>query len=174
LPLFFFFVQQTTTTTTATPPSLLFCNNKNSLKVSAHIGPDSGIVKETLNAANSADGNILIPDFLVGELHDILLGDVVDEALNLAGAHATAGGNDLSADILSDGGGAVKGKENRGLELSLGALNFGLGDVAGKARPLTKREVNKVIDLGELVGHQVDTPETRVKKKRKTKRQQKS
>ena len=132
-----------------------------SLIVPAHIGPHSRVVEETLDAANGADGDILVPEFLVGKLHDVLLADGIDDALDLAGGHAATGGNDLAANILGDGGGAVQGQEDGRLELGLGALNLGLGHVARQARPLAQRKVHQIVDTPELIGHEVDAPETR-------------
>lgn len=130
------------------------------LEVPAHVVSNSLVVEHALDAADGADGDILVPELLVGELHNILLGNLVDGALNLAGAHAAAGGDELAADILGDGGGAVEGQEDRGLELSLGALNLGLGDAAGETGPLAEGEVDQVVQAGELVRDEVDTPET--------------
>lgn len=67
----------------------------------------------------------------------------------------------MSADILGNSRGAIQRQEDGSLELGLGALNLGLGDVDGETSPLTESKVNKVVNLGELVGHKVDTPETR-------------
>lgn len=102
----------------------------------------------------------MIPQLLVSEVHNVGLGNSVNDALNLAGAHATAGGDDLAADILGNSRGTVEREEDGSLELGLGTLDLSSGDVAGEARPLAKGEVNKVINAGQLVGNEVDTPET--------------
>ena len=132
-----------------------------SLIVPAHIGPNPRVVEETLDASDGADGDVLIPEFPVGKVHDVLLGDGIDNALDLAGRHAATGGNDLAANVLGDGGGAVQGQEDGRLELGLGALNLGLGHIARQARPLTQRKVHQIVDTPELIGHEVDAPETR-------------
>lgn len=129
------------------------------LKVPAHVVADSLVVKETLDAADGADGQVLVPQFPVGELHDVLLGNGINLALNLARVHPAASCDELATNVLGHGGCAVQRQEDRGLELSLGTLNLGLGDVAGKARPLTKGEVDKVVKGGKLVRDKVDTPE---------------
>lgn len=66
----------------------------------------------------------------------------------------------MPANVLGNGGGAVEGEEDGGLELSLGTLNLSLTDVDGKTRPLAEGEVDEVVDLVELIGDKVDTPET--------------
>lgn len=130
------------------------------LCVSRHIVADSLVVEETGNVTNSRDGNVLIPKLPLCEVHDILLGDGGDDTLDLLWAHAAAGGDDLASDILGDGGGAVKGEEDGGLELGLRALNLSLGNVGAETGPLAESEVDKVVDAVELVRDKVDTPET--------------
>jgi hypothetical protein len=98
------------------------------LEVSAHVGSDSRVVEKTLNAADSADGNILIPQFPVGEVHNVLVRDGINYSLDLARVHAAASSDDLAADVLRDGRGAVEGQEYRSLELGLGTLDLRLGD----------------------------------------------
>lgn len=66
----------------------------------------------------------------------------------------------MAANVLGNGRGAVKGQEDGRLELGLGALNLGLADAGGETRPLAEGEVDEVVDLLELVGDEVDTPET--------------
>lgn len=143
------------------PPTPLFPRLPTpALKVPAHVGAHSRVVEQALDAADGADGDVLVPEPPVGKLHNVLLGDVVDDALDLAGAHAAARVDDLAADVLGDGGGAVQRQEDGRLELGLGALDLGLGNVARQARPLAEGEVHQVVDGPELVGDQVDTPET--------------
>lgn len=139
-------------------PALL--HTVTSLEVPAHVVSKSLVVKQTLDAANSADSNVLIPQLLIGKLHDVLLGDAVDCSLDLTGAHATTGGDDLPANIFGNSGSAVEGQKYRGLELSLGTLSLGLCHTLGKARPLAEGEVNQIVETGQFVGNKVDTPET--------------
>ena len=152
---------------TIKPPSIRrpnppppFLSPKTYLKVAAHVSPDSRVVQETLNAANSTNSDVLVPYFAVGEVHDFLLGDLVDNTFNLTGVHPTTGGDELAADVLGDGGCAIEGQENGGLQLGLGALDLGLGNITREAGPLTEGEVDKIVDAGELVGDEVDAPET--------------
>jgi len=130
------------------------------LKVSAHISPDSRIVKQTLDTANSANGNVLVPDLPVGKVHNILGRNVVNDTLNLARAHSPPRVDNLPANILSNRRGTVQRQENRSLELSLGPLNLGLGDVNAETGPLAESKVNKVVDLSKLIRVKVDTPQT--------------
>lgn len=129
--------------------------------VPAHVAPDSCVVEETLNLANGRDGDVSVPELPLGEVHDVLLGDGTDNALNLLGCEPPAGGDDLTSNILGDGGGAIEGKEDAGLELRLGALDLGGGDAVGETRPLAEGEVDEIVNAGDVVGHEVDTPETR-------------
>ena len=66
----------------------------------------------------------------------------------------------MTANVLGDGGGTVQGQEDGGLQLGLGTLNLGGGNVAAQARPLAEGEVDQVIEVGQVLGNQVDTPET--------------
>lgn len=90
----------------------------------------------------------------------MLLGDLADGTLDVLGTEATAGGDDLAANVLGDGGGAVQGEEDGSLELGLGTLDLSGGDVAAEAGPLAESEVDQVIELGQVLGDEVDTPET--------------
>lgn len=96
----------------------------------------------------------------VGKVHDVLVGDGVDLALDLARAGTAASGDELATDILGEGSGAVQGQQDRGLKLGLGALNLGFADVGAQANPLAEGKVNKVVEAGSVVSDQVDTPET--------------
>ena len=129
-------------------------------QVAGHVSPNALVVKDTLNAANSAHGKVLIPQLAGGEVHDILLGDLANGTLDILGAETAACGDDLAANILGDGGGAVKGEEYGSLELSLGALDLGGGHAVAEAGPLTEGEVNQVIELSQVLGNKVDTPES--------------
>lgn len=118
------------------------------------------VVKETLNAAKGTDGDVLIPQFPRGEVHDVLLGDPSNGLFNVLGAQAAASGDDLAANILSNSSGAVEREKNRSLELSLGTLDLGGGDIECQASPLAQCEVNEVIDIGQVLSDEVNTPET--------------
>ena len=67
----------------------------------------------------------------------------------------------MATDIFSDGGGAVKREEDGSFELGFGTFGLSFGDVEGEAGPLAEREVNEIVDVGNVLGDQVDTPETR-------------
>ena len=126
----------------------------------AHVATESLIIEQSLDAADGRNSDVLIPDPPLCKADDVVGGDSVDGSLDLAGAHPSAGGHDLSANVLSQGGGAVQGQQNRGLELGLGALDLSFGNGLGEARPLAHDEVHEVVDAGELVGHEGDAPET--------------
>lgn len=130
--------------------------------VPAHVVADSLVVQDTLNATDSAHGDILIPQPPVGELHDVLLGDLSDGTLNILGGEAAASGDNLATNVLSNGGGTVEREEDRSLELSLGTLNLRTGDIEAQTSPLTESKVNQVIQAGQVLGNKVDTPETRI------------
>ena len=93
--------------------------------VPAHVAPDSCVVEETLNLADGRNGDIAVPEFPLGKAHDILLGNGTDDTLDLLGCESAAGGDDLASIVLGDGGGAIEGKVDAGLELGLGALDLG-------------------------------------------------
>ena len=50
-----------------------------------HVVADSLVVKDTLNTADSTHGDILVPEPAVGELHDVLLGDLAYRPLDVLG-----------------------------------------------------------------------------------------
>ena len=131
------------------------------LKLGLHGVAQSLVIKEALNAAHSADGNIAIPEFSVGKVHDLLLSNTINQTLNLGGGHTAAGGDELSANVLGNGGGTIQREEDRGLELSLSTLGLGGGDVGAETHPLTDGEVDEVVNLLVLVGDEVDTPKTK-------------
>ncbi len=129
-------------------------------KVPAPVVPDSGVVKEALDASHRANGDILIPQPPLGKVHHILLRYAVDDALDLGRVHPPPSGDDLATNVLGNGGGAVKGEEDGSLELGLCPLDLGLGDAGGETGPFPESEVDQVIDRRELVGNEVNTPET--------------
>jgi hypothetical protein len=47
--------------------------------------------------------------------------------------------------------------------LGLGTFGLGFADVEGEAGPFTKGEVDEVVDGGDVIGDEVDTPETESK-----------
>lgn len=90
--------------------------------------------------------------------HNILLSNGANDALDFLGAHSPACSDNLAADVLSDGGGAVEGEQDGGFELGFCALDFGFGDGVGEARPFAEGEVHEVVDAGYFVGDEVDAP----------------
>jgi hypothetical protein len=145
------------------------CSQKNTSRSSdalrqhpGHVTTDSGVVEQTLDLADSGDGNVAVPELALGEVHDIVGGNGANNALDLFRRETAAGGDNLASNVLSDGGGAIKGQKDGGLELSLGTLNLGLAHVEAEARPLTESEVHEVIQTSNLVRNKVDTPETSV------------
>ena len=84
--------------------------------------------------------------------------DRADDALNFLRAGAAAGRDDLAADILSDGGGTIERQEDGSLQLSLSALDLCFADGVGQARPFAEGEVDKIVDLCDVLGDEVDTP----------------
>lgn len=128
-----------------------------------HVCADTLVVEDTLDAADSAHGEILVPQLTGSEVHDVLLGDLADSTLNVLSAQTAASGDDLAADVLSDGGGAIERQEDRSLKLGLGTLNLSGADVVAQTRPLAESEVDQVIELSEVLADKVDTPETDIK-----------
>jgi hypothetical protein len=125
-----------------------------------HIVPDPVIIKQRLDLPNSTDSNILIPQLPLREIHDVLVRDTADDALDLLGAHSATRGHDLSSDVLGHGSSAIEGQEDGGFELGLCAFRLGFGDAVGEAGPLAKGEVDKVVDLGNVFGDKIDAPQT--------------
>jgi len=132
------------------------------LKLRLHGVPQSLIVEQTLDPSDCADGNILVPEFSVGKVHDILVCDGIDPALNFSRAGAATSRDNLTANVLGDGGGAIKGQQDGYFKLSLGTLNLGLTDVSTQAHPFADGEMNEIIQAGGVIGHEVDAPQTSV------------
>lgn len=140
--------------------SLVFCPLCLLREHPAHVTPDSRVVEQILDGTDSRDGDVLVPDLSSCKVHNVLGCHCVDRTLNLAGGRPSAGGDDLATDVLGQGGGAIKRQEDGSLQLGLGTLGLGLADGLGQAGPFTQGEVDEVVNLGELVGGEVDTPET--------------
>jgi hypothetical protein len=136
------------------------CGNFTLSQVTAHVVGDTLVVEHTLNVSESTDGKLFVPQLLLGKFHDILGGELSNGAFDVFGAQAAAGGDDLAANVFGNSGGAIERQEDRGLQLSLGTLNLGLGDIERQTRPFTESEVDKVVELSEVLAHKVDTPET--------------
>lgn len=128
------------------------------LRVPAHVIPDAVIIKQPFDAPHRADRHILIPQLFPRKRHDVLFGNLPDDPLDFFGVHPAAGGHDLPADVFGDGGGAVEGQEDGGLQLGFGAFGFGFGHVVGKSGPFAKGEVHEVVDLFLVFCDEVDSP----------------
>lgn len=129
-------------------------------QVTAHIVGDALVVEKTLDGAVSTDCKFLVPELGVSKVHDVLGGDAADGSLNVFGAQAAASGDNLATNVFGDSGGAIERQEDGGLQLSLGALNLGLGDVDGETGPFAEGEVDEVIEISKILADKVDTPET--------------
>lgn len=140
------------------PPSLSV--SLLSLKFGLQGVPQTLVIEQTLNLSYCADGDVLVPDVSVSKVHNVLVGDGIDLALDLVSAGTAASGDQLATDILGEGSGSVQGQQDGRLQLGLGALNLGFADVGAQANPLAESKVNKVVEAGGVVSDQVDTPET--------------
>jgi hypothetical protein len=136
------------------------CGNFTLSQITAHVVGDTLVVEHTLNVSKGTDGKLFVPQLLLGKFHDILGGELSNGAFDVFGAQATAGGDDLAANIFGNGGGTIERQEDGGLQLSLGALNLGFSDIERQARPFTESEVDEVVKLSEVLAYKVDTPET--------------
>lgn len=128
------------------------------LELGLHGVSQSLVVEQGINVTDSADSDVLVPQLAVGKVHDISIGDGINLALDLARRHSHASSDELTANVLSDSGGAVERQENGSLELSLGALDLSLANISAETHPLPNGEVNEVVESSILVGAQVDTP----------------
>lgn len=107
--------------------------------------------------------HVLVPEVLLRYPLDVLSGDLVNDELDLLGRHAAAAGDELAADILRNGGGAVKAEEQARLELALGALDLDVRGGNRHACPLLEREVRHVVHVHQVLGDEVDTPQAGVR-----------
>lgn len=104
---------------------IVFCLSQ----VTAHVVGNALVVEKTLDRSVSTDGEFLVPELGVGKVHDVLGGDAADGGLNVLSAQAAASGDNLAANVFGDGGSSIERQENGSLQLSLGTLDLGLGDV---------------------------------------------
>lgn len=128
------------------------------LPLGLHRVPQPLVVEQRIDGANGRDGNVAVPKLAVGKVHNILLGDRINHALDLTRLLSAPSGDKLAANVLRDGGGSVKREKDGGLELGLGALDLGGADVGAETHPLADGKVDKVIDAVDLVGNKEDTP----------------
>lgn len=68
----------------------------------------------------------------------------------------------MSSNVIGNGKGTVEGEEETSLGLRLGSLDLGKGRGDGHSGPLFEGKVDQVVDIGQVLGDQVDTPETSV------------
>ncbi|KAI3480564.1 hypothetical protein L1887_57284 [Cichorium endivia] len=129
----------------------------------AEVGADAVVVKDTLDLAVGGEREVGIPQVGAGHTLDVLDADRVNGRLDLLRRVALAGGDELSSNVLGNGGGAVEAEQQARLELRLGTLHLTLGGCGAHALPLTKREVDEIVELQEVLRDHVDTPETRVR-----------
>lgn len=64
-----------------------------------HVGTETGIVEKTIRSTERCDGNILIPEILLGDALNLLGGDGIDVSLDFSGSVSFAGGDQLSANL---------------------------------------------------------------------------
>lgn len=77
-------------------------------QIPRHIIPYAIVVKQPFNGSHRTDRDILIPQLLLAKPHHVIRSNRTDDTFNLAGIHSAAGGHNLSANVFSHGGGAVK------------------------------------------------------------------
>lgn len=118
------------------------------------------IVEDAFNAAKGTDGHVSVPNLPGSKVHNVLLGNPSDSLFDVLRCKTTTSGDDLAANVLSNGRSAVKREEDRSLQLSLGTLNLCRADVEAEAGPFPKGEVNQVVKVGQVLADEVDTPET--------------
>ncbi len=144
-------------------PGLLFCADAHLPDHAAKVGSDTVVVKDTLNLSVCGQSKVSVPQVGAGNTLDVGNADRVNSRLDLLRSVSLAGGDELSSDVLGNSSGTVKAEQQAGLELSLGTLHLPLGGSCAHSLPLTQGEVDQVIELQEVLGNHVDTPETGVR-----------
>lgn len=129
----------------------------------AEVGSDTAVVKDTLDLAVCGKGKVGIPQIGSRNTLDVRNADRVNGGLDFLWGVSLAGGDELSSDVLGNGGGTVETKQQTGLELSLGTLHLTLGGSSAHSLPLTESEVNQVVELKEVLRDHVDAPKTSVR-----------
>src|SRR5271154_4335683 len=76
--------------------------------IPAHVAPYPVVVEQALDTSNSRHGNILIPELLLRKPHNVLFSDGSNHSLDLGRIHSSSCGDNLTANILSNGGGTIK------------------------------------------------------------------
>lgn len=126
----------------------------------AHVVSDSVVIVQTLNRTQSDQSNVLVVESLLGPGSDVVLGDGLELGLDLSGGDSSAKSGELSSNVLGNVGGAVQRQKETSLELGLGSLNLQVGHGGGQSVPLLKGEVDEIVNLGGVLGGQVDSPQT--------------
>ena len=62
-------------------------------------GTETSIVEKTVSSTESRDGNVLVPEVLLGHTLNLGGGDGVDVSLDFSGGVSLAGGDHLSANL---------------------------------------------------------------------------
>ena len=102
--------------------------------------------------------HITIPKVFLGYSLDVSGGDGINSTLDLEGREPLASGDQLPSNILSDSSGTIKAQKQARLELALGTGNFVIDGSHGHACPLLECKVEEIIDVHQVLGHQVNTP----------------
>ncbi len=119
------------------------------------------IVQQSLNTPHSTDCHVLIPQFSPCKRHDVLLTYTTDYPLYLVWVHAATCGDDLAANVFRNGCSAIKREQDGSFELGLCSLGFGFSNVIGKTGPLSKGEMDKIINLSFVFRNKVYAPQPR-------------
>ena len=83
-----------------------------------HVRTDTVVVQQTLNAARSGDGNVLVPDVLLRHTLNLGRRHRVDGHLNLLRRRALACRNELATNVLGNSSRAVQTQQERRLQLA--------------------------------------------------------
>jgi hypothetical protein len=126
--------------------------------IPAHVVAYPVVVKEAFDASHRADCNVLIPEILIGESHNILLRNLANHALDLVRLHTASSGDNLAAHIFCNCSRTVKRQQDGRFQLRFSSFSLSLGYVERQTRPLPEGEVDQVIDMRLILSHQVDSP----------------
>eukprot|EP00053_Salpingoeca_punica_P018402 m.180160 g.180160 ORF g.180160 m.180160 type:complete len:528 (-) comp17423_c1_seq1:12-1595(-) len=127
-----------------------------------HLPAQAVVVGQTLCRAERCDGRALVEDVARGNLPHSGGGDGVDASIGLGDGHAAAVGQNLAANLVKGGRGAVHLEEEAGLELGLRAGDLGVRCTGADAHPLLLQGIHKVLQR-LAVAHAVGAPQTRVR-----------
>ena len=114
---------------------------------------------------NEGDENthILVPEIFLCDTLDLVYSNSIDSSLDLLRSEPPSARDELTTNILSNGGGSIETQKETSLELALSPLDFDGSRSNAHTRPLPESKVQEVVQVHQVLRYEVDTPQTGVR-----------